>query len=79
MSTEGDGAFAVFTSPRECLLAAWQAQHTLAEHPWPGGEDLRVRMGAHTGEADVQNLYPRGETLDVGGAIRVALGEAEPD
>ena len=50
MGTEGDSFFVVFASAREAAGAALQAQQYLAAHEWPGGEQVRVRMGLHTGE-----------------------------
>lgn len=51
VDTAGDGFFAVFSSPRACVAAALQMQRSLAAHPWPDGEQPRVRMGVHTGDA----------------------------
>jgi predicted ATPase len=49
--TQGDAFFAAFTSPRSCVAAALEMQRQLRDHQWPGDEQLRVRMGIHTGEA----------------------------
>ena len=49
--TQGDSFFAVFTSPSACVAAALEIQRELAAHSWPSGEEVRVRMGIHTGEA----------------------------
>jgi predicted ATPase/class 3 adenylate cyclase len=49
--TEGDAVFAAFDRPSRAIAAAVAAQRGLAEHPWPAGEAIRVRMGLHTGEA----------------------------
>jgi len=49
--TRGDSFFAVFSSPSACVSAALQMQRDLRAHHWPAGEELRVRMGIHTGEA----------------------------
>lgn len=46
----GDGVLAAFESARACLLAAAGAQRALARAAWPQGAELRVRMGAHTGQ-----------------------------
>ena len=35
------------------MAAAIAAQRRLAEHSWPDGAELRVRMGIHTGEPTV--------------------------
>ncbi|MDP9266466.1 MAG: hypothetical protein M3O91_10180 [Chloroflexota bacterium] len=50
---EGDSFFAVFTSPGAAVAAAVDAQRGLAAHPWPADAAVRVRMGLHTGEAQV--------------------------
>ena len=51
INNAGDGFFAVFTSPRACISAVIEMQRALASYEWPGGEQVRVRMGVHTGEA----------------------------
>jgi class 3 adenylate cyclase len=51
MDTQGDAFFAVFSSPRGCVGAVLQMQRALQGHGWPGGEQVRVRMGIHCGEA----------------------------
>jgi class 3 adenylate cyclase len=51
IDTQGDGFFAVFSSPRGCVAAVLAMQQALQGHGWPGGERVRVRMGIHCGEA----------------------------
>ncbi len=51
VDTQGDGFFATFASPRECLAAVLEMQRALAARVWPDGEQVQVRMGVHTGEA----------------------------
>jgi YVTN family beta-propeller protein len=51
VDTQGDSFFVAFASGREAVLAAVEAQRSLAEHEWPEGTDVRVRMGIHTGQA----------------------------
>ncbi len=46
----GDGLFYSFPTARGGLAAAVEAQRALTEHAWPGGAEVRVRMGIHTGE-----------------------------
>ncbi|HEX5967603.1 MAG TPA: adenylate/guanylate cyclase domain-containing protein, partial [Intrasporangium sp.] len=53
VGTEGDSFFVVFTSATEAVAAAVDAQRGLAEHEWPEGRSLRVRIGLHTGEPQV--------------------------
>jgi predicted ATPase/class 3 adenylate cyclase len=70
VDTAGDGFFAVFSSPRDCMAAALQAQHALQDYPWPGAEHVRVRMGVHSGEASRAGAGWVG--LDVHRAARIA-------
>jgi predicted ATPase/class 3 adenylate cyclase len=70
IDTQGDAFFAVFSSPRGCLAAVLEMQQALAAHPWPAGENVRVRMGIHTGEASKTATGLVG--LDVHRAARVA-------
>jgi hypothetical protein len=48
---QGDGFFAVFSSPRACVAAVLEMQRVLEAQAWPAGEHVRVRMGMHCGEA----------------------------
>jgi class 3 adenylate cyclase len=70
VDTQGDAFFAVFSSPAACVAAVIQLQQALAAHAWPGGEQVRVRMGVHTGEASATATGLVG--LDVHRAARVA-------
>jgi class 3 adenylate cyclase len=53
VDTQGDAFFFSFTRARDAAAAAIDAQKALAEHTWPGGQDVRVRMGLHTGEPNL--------------------------
>ena len=70
VDTQGDGLFAVFSSPSACLAAVIDLQKALGSHAWPAGEHIRVRMGIHTGEASKTATGLIG--LDVHRAARVA-------
>jgi predicted ATPase/class 3 adenylate cyclase len=70
VDTQGDAFFAVFSSPRACLAAVLEIQQALAAHAWPGGEQVRVRMGIHAGEASRTDTGLVG--LEVHRAARVA-------
>jgi predicted ATPase/class 3 adenylate cyclase len=48
--TEGDALFYVFVDAPSALRAALDGQRRLAEHQWPAGAAVRVRMGIHSGE-----------------------------
>lgn len=50
MGTEGDSFYVVFADPCNAVAALVQGQRELATTEWPGGEQIRVRMGAHSGE-----------------------------
>ncbi len=71
LNTLGDGFFASFPSPRECVAAVLDMQHALETHAWPGDERVRVRMGVHTGEA-AQTADTGVLGLDVHRAARIA-------
>src|SRR4051812_15852659 len=50
VSTTGDGFFVAFGVADDAIAAARAGQQALAVHPWPAGQEVRVRMGLHTGE-----------------------------
>ena len=52
VDSQGDGFFAVFASPRGSVAAVLEMQHALQNTAWPGGEQVRVRIGIHCGEAE---------------------------
>ena len=53
IDTQGDSFFVAFRRAKDAVAAAIACQRGLAEHAWPDGSDLRVRMGIHTGEPAV--------------------------
>jgi len=53
IDTQGDSFFFAFARARDAVAAASEVQKEHAKHEWPGGEDVRVRMGLHTGEPAV--------------------------
>jgi class 3 adenylate cyclase/DNA-binding CsgD family transcriptional regulator len=53
IDTKGDSFFVVFRSAGAAIAASGAAQRALAEHDWPDEIGVRVRMGLHTGEANV--------------------------
>ena len=50
LGTEGDGFFVAFASAVSAAAAAVDGQRALAGNDWPDGNEIRVRMGLHTGE-----------------------------
>jgi predicted ATPase/class 3 adenylate cyclase/DNA-binding CsgD family transcriptional regulator len=51
VDTQGDGFFAAFAGAKHAVLCALAVQRALAAHSWPGGAQVRVRIGIHTGQA----------------------------
>jgi len=66
----GDGSFFAFAGAPEAVAAAAQAQRALAAHTWPDETSVRVRMGLHTGTAQVVGDHYIG--LDAHRAARIA-------
>jgi Adenylate and Guanylate cyclase catalytic domain len=54
-STMGDGMAAAFVSASAAAAAALVAQQALGAQAWPQATPIRVRMGLHTGEADLRD------------------------
>ena len=53
VSTEGDSFFAVFQSAPDAVGAASEMQHRLDAEDWPEGGVIRVRIGIHSGTAEM--------------------------
>ena len=53
IDTQGDAFFFAFSRARDAVAAAVDAQRAHAEHDWPDGRTVLVRMGLHTGEPAV--------------------------
>ncbi len=70
LGTEGDSFYVVFATAEGAVKAAAQAQQNLAGFPWPGGEQVRVRIGIHTGTPTVHDGAYVG--MDVHRAARIA-------
>jgi class 3 adenylate cyclase len=49
VSARGDDTFSVFASPSAALRSALAIQRALLAEPWPGGADVRLRIGLHRG------------------------------
>lgn len=50
VDTQGDAFFVAFARASDAVGAAAAIQRVLAEHTWPEGISVRVRIGLHTGE-----------------------------
>src|SRR5947209_13991471 len=53
VGTRGDALFVVFEQASAAVTGATDAQRALAGYDWPGDCEVRVRMGLHTGEAEM--------------------------
>jgi class 3 adenylate cyclase len=53
IDNQGDSFFVAFPRAKDAVLAAAACQKAVAAHSWPGGAAVRVRIGIHTGEADL--------------------------
>ena len=69
VDTQGDAFFYSFPRARDGVAGAVAAQRALADHDWPQNEEVRVRMGLHTGEPSVGDEGYLG--LDVVRAARI--------
>ncbi len=70
LGTEGDSFYVVFPTAPDAVTAAAQAQRELAVFQWPAGEQVRVRMGIHTGNPTAHDGAYVG--MDVHRAARIA-------
>ena len=70
IGTEGDSFFVAFSTAEEAVAAAVEAQRSLTARDWPDGEQVRVRMGIHTGNPRIHDDGYVG--IDVHRAARIA-------
>jgi predicted ATPase/class 3 adenylate cyclase/transcriptional regulator with XRE-family HTH domain len=70
VDTQGDAFFVAFASAPQAVAAAAAAARALAEHAWPDGTSLQVRVGLHTGTPQLVGDHYVG--LDVHRAARIA-------
>ena len=70
IDTQGDSFFVAFTRAIDAVCCVVEAQKALAEHQWPQGADVRVRMGLHTGEPIIVHTGYVG--MDIHRAARIA-------
>ncbi len=70
VNTLGDSFFVVFARAMDAIRAVAESQRALHSHEWANGVSVRVRMGLHTGEAQISDLDYVG--IDVHRAARIA-------
>jgi predicted ATPase/class 3 adenylate cyclase len=72
VDAEGDAFFVAFASAQSAVEAAAEAQQALARHPWPNDNEIRVRMGLHTGEPTTVNGRYVGLAVHQGARVMAA-------
>ena len=70
IDTQGDAFFYSFVRARQAVAAAVEVTRAHAKASWPGGVEVRIRLGLHTGEPAVGDEGYTG--LDVVRASRIA-------
>ena len=70
IDTQGDAFFYSFARARQAVAAAVEVTRAHAKGTWPGGVEVRIRLGLHTGEPAVGDEGYTG--LDVVRASRIA-------
>ena len=72
---EGDSTMSVFTHAAAAASAAAGLQVALADHDWPDGIELSMRVALHTGQAELREGDYYGPTLNQAARLRgIALG-----
>jgi predicted ATPase/class 3 adenylate cyclase len=64
VKTTGDGVHAAFGTAHAAVAAALEAQRELVDTEWGETGELRVRMGLHTGEAELRDGDYYGSALN---------------
>jgi predicted ATPase/class 3 adenylate cyclase len=72
MGTEGDSFFVVFQSAISAVRCCVESQRSLSTHEWPEGDNVRVRMGLHSGEPVGYEDQHQYIGVDVHRAARIA-------
>jgi predicted ATPase/class 3 adenylate cyclase len=82
----GDGVHAVFSSASDALAAAAEAQRAISAERWDATGPLRIRIGVHSGEAELRDADYYGPAVNRaarlmaaarGGQILVSLATEE--
>jgi len=72
VGSEGDSLFVVFEKASTAIAAAIEGQRALTSESWPQGARLRVRMGIHSGEADLVDGNYVGMAVHIAARISAA-------
>ena len=94
VSARGDDVFAVFERAPDALEGALAIQRAMEAADWPGGEDVRLRIGLHRGRPELTEtgyvglsvhaaaricFSAHGGQIILSGPVRAAIGDAVPD
>jgi class 3 adenylate cyclase len=71
VSARGDDVFATFERPEGALAAALAIQRGMRDASWPGGRDVRLRIGLHRGRPQLSDAGYVG--LSVHAAARICF------
>lgn len=69
---EGDSTLSVFKNATHAVQAACAIRAALAKEPWPAGLILRVRIGLHSGVADLRAETYHGRVVNRAARVRGA-------
>jgi class 3 adenylate cyclase len=94
VSARGDDVFAVFERAPAAVEAALATQLAMLADPWPGGADVRVRIGLHRGRPALTDtgyvglsvhaaaricFAAHGGQIVMSAAVRAAAGDVLPE
>jgi class 3 adenylate cyclase len=94
VSARGDDNFAVFALAPAALEGALAIQRAMRADPWPGGGEVRLRIGLHRGRPQLSDggyvglsvhaaaricFAAHGGQIVMSSAVRSALGDALPE
>jgi class 3 adenylate cyclase len=94
VSARGDDSFAVFALAPAALEGALAIQRAMRADPWPGGEEVRLRIGLHRGRPQLTDtgyvglsvhaaaricFAAHGGQIVLSSAVRAAAGESLPE
>ena len=83
VGTEGDSFFAVFGTAGDAVEAAIRVERVFAAEQWANGADVKVRIGIHTGEAELagdvyvgMDVHRAARIMSAGHGGQILLSEA---
>jgi class 3 adenylate cyclase len=94
VSARGDDVFAVFEQPSGAVEGALAIQRAMRDGDWPGGGEVRLRIGLHRGRPELSDtgyvglsvhaaaricFAAHGAQIVMSSAVRSAVGDALPD